>query len=185
MNCETLQIRIEEIAQNAVSSFRWIGKPVLKINRKVAFLLSTVGQKSQNTVVSHPSTPHFLSPFFTTFVTHPPKINELDTVVTNTTPVLRPWHLSKFGTCTKCHSDSSSACYFCYSQQHIVSSNPHINDAHFWKEQDSHTSRNEHCVTPKQALLAPSLHWYFFLFNLVVIFTSSTTRINCLLCYWQ
>ena len=60
---------------------------------------------------------------------------------------------SKFGTCTKCHSDSSSACYFCYSQQHIVSSNPHINDAHFWKEQYSHTSRNENC---KQALLAPS-----------------------------
>ena len=47
---------------------------------------------------------------------------------------------------------------FCYSQQHIVSSNPHINDVHFWKEQDSHTSRNEHCMTPKQALLAPSLH---------------------------
>ena len=65
---------------------------------------------------------------------------------------------SKIGTCTKCHSDSSLACYFCYSQQHTVSSNPHINNAHFWKEQDSHTSRNEHCMTPKQALLAPSFH---------------------------
>ena len=65
---------------------------------------------------------------------------------------------SKFGTCTKCHLDSFSVCYFCYSQLHIVSSNPHINDEHFWKEQDNHTSRNEHCMTPKQALLAPSLH---------------------------
>ena len=37
MNYETLQIRIEEIAQIAVSSIRSIGKPVLKINRKVAF----------------------------------------------------------------------------------------------------------------------------------------------------
>ena len=31
--------------------------------------------------------PYFLSPFFKTFVTHPPKINELDTVVT---PPLSP-----------------------------------------------------------------------------------------------
>ena len=126
-------------------------------------------------VVTRPSTPLF-------FVTHPPKMNELDTVVT--TPLSSdPDNPSKFRTCTKCHSDSSSACYFCYSQQHIISSNPHINDAHLWKEQDSHTSRNEHCVTPKQALLAPSLHWYFFLLNLVVIFTSSTTRINCFLLF--
>ena len=36
-----------------------MGKPVLKIYRKVAFLLSTVGQKSQNMVVTHPSTPLF------------------------------------------------------------------------------------------------------------------------------
>ena len=35
----------------------------------------------------HP--PYFLSPFFKIFVTHPPKINDLDTVVT-ATPVLRP-----------------------------------------------------------------------------------------------
>ena len=61
----------------------------VKINRKVAFLSSTVGQKSQNIVVIHPSTPLFLSPFFKTFVTHPPKISELDTAVT-ATPVLRP-----------------------------------------------------------------------------------------------
>ena len=58
----------------------------------------------------------------------------------------------------KCHSDSSSACYFCYFYQHIVSLNSHINDAHFWKEQNSHTSRKEHWMTPKQALVAPSLH---------------------------
>ena len=31
----------------------------VKINRKVAFLSSTVGQKSQNIVVIHPSTPLF------------------------------------------------------------------------------------------------------------------------------
>ena len=41
-----------------------------------------------------------------------------------------------------------------YSYQHIVSSNSHINDAHFWKEQDSHTSRKEHWMTPNQALVA-------------------------------
>ena len=69
-----------------------------------------------------------------------------------------PDNPSKFGTCTKFHSDSSSACYYCYSQQHTVSSNSHINDAPFCKEQDNDTSRNEHCMTPKQALLAPSLH---------------------------
>ena len=131
---------------------------MLIMYRKVAFLLNTVGQKSQNMVVTHHSTrPSFWSPFFTTFVTHLPKINELDTVVT-ITPVPDPDTPSKFGTCTKCHSDSSLACYFCYSQQHTVCYNPHINDADFWKEQDSHTSRNEHCMTPKQALLAPSLH---------------------------
>ena len=33
--------------------------------------------------------PYFMSPFFKNFVTHPPKINELDTVVTPTL-VLRP-----------------------------------------------------------------------------------------------
>ena len=33
--------------------------------------------------------PYFLSPFFKDFVTHPRKINELDTAVT-VTPVLRP-----------------------------------------------------------------------------------------------
>ena len=45
MNYETLQIRMEEIAQNAVSSVQGIGERVLKINWKVAFLSSTVGQK--------------------------------------------------------------------------------------------------------------------------------------------
>ena len=65
---------------------------VKNIFRKVAFLLNTVGQKSK--YGCHPPfhpPPHFLSPFFTNFVSHPPKINELDTVVT-ITPVLRPWH---------------------------------------------------------------------------------------------
>ena len=38
--------------------------------------------------------PYFLSPFFNIFVTHPPKINELDTVVTPT-PVLWPWQPPK------------------------------------------------------------------------------------------
>ena len=52
--------------------------------QELAFLLSTIGQKSQNIVVTHPSTPYLLSPFFKTFVTHPPKINELDTAVTAT-----------------------------------------------------------------------------------------------------
>ena len=36
-----------------------------------------------------PPPPPFLSPFFKTFVTHPPKINELDTAGT-ATPILRP-----------------------------------------------------------------------------------------------
>ena len=58
---------------------------------KVAFFVEPVAQKSQNTVVTHPSNPYFSSPFFKTFVTLPPNINELDTVVTPT-PVLRPWH---------------------------------------------------------------------------------------------
>ena len=40
------------------------------------------------------SPPYVLSPFFKTFVTHPPKINELDTAVTPT-PVLRPWQPPK------------------------------------------------------------------------------------------
>ena len=55
----------------------------VKINRKVAFLLSRVGQ---NIVVIHPSTTYFLSLFWLK-----PKINELDTVVTANT-VLRPRH---------------------------------------------------------------------------------------------
>ena len=61
----------------------------IKINGKWHFLSSTVGQKSLNIDVTHPSTPNFLSPLFKIFVTHPPKINELDTVVTPTA-VLRP-----------------------------------------------------------------------------------------------
>ena len=44
---------------------------LLKINRKIEFLSTTVRQKSKNIVVTHPSTPYFLSPFFKTFVTHP------------------------------------------------------------------------------------------------------------------
>ena len=59
----------------------------IKINRKVAFLSSTAGRNSLNIVVIHPSTPlFFVAPFFKTFVTHPPKINELDTVVTRPCP---------------------------------------------------------------------------------------------------
>ena len=62
----------------------------IKVKRKVAFFLSsTVGRKSLNIVVTHPSTPLFFVAILKTFVTHPPKINELDTVVTPT-PVLRP-----------------------------------------------------------------------------------------------
>ena len=59
MNYETLQIRIEEIAQNAVSSIQSIGKRVLKINREVAFFIEYNRTKSQNIVVTHPSTPLF------------------------------------------------------------------------------------------------------------------------------
>ena len=89
MNYETLQIRIEEIAQNAVSSTQLIGKRVLKINRKVAFFIEYRRTKSQNIVVTRPSTPLFFVAILQIFVTHPPKINELDTVLT-ATPVLRP-----------------------------------------------------------------------------------------------
>ena len=63
------------------------------------FLSSTVGRKSQNIVVTHPATPHFLLPSFKTFVTHPPKINESDNVVTPT-PSSDPDNPPKFGTCT-------------------------------------------------------------------------------------
>ena len=44
---------------------------------------------------------YFLLPFFKTFVTHPPKINELDTVVTST-PVLRPWQPPKLWNVHQC-----------------------------------------------------------------------------------
>ena len=44
---------------------------------------------------------YFLLPFFNTFVTHPPKINELDTVVTST-PVLRPWQSPKLWNVHQC-----------------------------------------------------------------------------------
>ena len=61
----------------------------VKNKQESCILLSTVGQKSYKIWLSPTlPPPYFLSPFFTTFVTHPPKINELDTVVT-TTPVLR------------------------------------------------------------------------------------------------
>ena len=52
--------------------------------------------------------PYFLSPFFKTFVTHPPKINELDTVVTPT-PVLRPWQPPKIW---NVHPDSNGPSCF-------------------------------------------------------------------------
>ena len=59
------------------------------------FLSSTARQKNQNIVVTHPSTPLFLSPFFKNFVTHPPKINELDTAVTATFDPDNPQNLER------------------------------------------------------------------------------------------
>ena len=73
----------------------------VRINRKVTFFIEYSRAKKSKYCCHppfHPNT-YFLSPFFKTFVTHPPKINELNTVVTPTA-VLRPWHPSKFGTCT-------------------------------------------------------------------------------------
>ena len=89
MNHETLQMRKENIAQNAVFFYLMNRQACVKINRKVAFYIDYSRIKSQNIVVTHPSPPYFLSPFFKTFVTHPLKINEFNTVVTDT-PVLRP-----------------------------------------------------------------------------------------------
>ena len=74
MNYEILQMRIEKIAQNAVF-------------QSDIFFVEPVAQKNQNIVITRPSTPYFSSQFLKTFVTHPPNINELDTVVTPT-PVL-------------------------------------------------------------------------------------------------
>ena len=51
----------------------------------------------------------------------------------------------------------------------MVSFNSHINDAHFWKEQDSHTSRKEHWMTPKQALVALILLSIEFNRNIYII----------------
>ena len=81
MNYETLQIRTEKIAQNAVFE---------------EVLFSGVSSIKRSKYCCHP--PYFLSPFFKTFVTHPNNINELDTVV----PPLSsdPDTPSKFGTCT-------------------------------------------------------------------------------------
>ena len=76
MNYETLQIRIEKIAQNAVF-LKW------------HFLSSQQHKKVKILLSPTLPPPYFLSPFFKTFVTHPLNINELDTVVTPT-PVLRP-----------------------------------------------------------------------------------------------
>ena len=76
--------------------------------QKSQLLLKYFLNKKSLFVVTHPSTfllsptlppPYFLSPFFKTFVTHPPKISELDTVVT--TPLSSdPDNPPKFGTCT-------------------------------------------------------------------------------------
>ena len=51
----------------------------------------------------------------------------------------------------------------------MVSSNSHINEAHFWKEQDSHTSTKEHWMTPKQALVALILLSIEFNRNIYII----------------
>ena len=53
------------------------------------FYLVQLDEKVKILLSSTLPPPYFLSPFFKTFVTHPPKINELDNVVTPT-PVLRP-----------------------------------------------------------------------------------------------
>ena len=58
--------------------------------QETCLLSSTVGQKRKNIVVTHPSTPYFLLPFFKTFVIHPPKINDLDTVVP---PPKKKWNV--------------------------------------------------------------------------------------------
>ena len=46
----------------------------IKINRKVAFFIQ-YSRTKKSKYCWHPP-PYFLSPFFKTFVTHPPKINE-------------------------------------------------------------------------------------------------------------
>ena len=98
MNCETLHIRKENIAQNAVFFFSSMNRQTrVNINKNVAFLLTTVGQKIK--ILLSPTLP---PPYFKTFVTHPPKINELDTVVTATPcpPTLTPPNLERALTIT-------------------------------------------------------------------------------------
>ena len=51
----------------------------VKINRKVTFFIEYSGQKVKILLSPTLPPPYFLSPFFKTFVTHPPKINELNT----------------------------------------------------------------------------------------------------------
>ena len=86
--------------------FQWIGKRVLKINtmRKVAFLSSAAGQKSKNIVVTHPSSPYFLSTFLSTFLS--PTLPKLMILILLSPPPLysdpdTPQKKQKFGTRTQ------------------------------------------------------------------------------------
>ena len=65
-------------------------------NKQESGISCLVQQDEKVKILLSPTLPlhYFLSPFFKPFVTHPPKINELDTVVIPT-PVLRPWQPPK------------------------------------------------------------------------------------------
>ena len=126
-------------------------------------------KRSKIVVTYPPPPPNFSSPIFKTFVTHPPNINELDTVVT-ATPVRRPWHPAKFGTCTCSDLENfiSFVCNFhpalqfeyqisssCLSFLNInlrITDN-YISTSIFYKETDSHSylhndySHNSKCIT--------------------------------------
>ena len=70
----------------------------IKINRKVAFLSSTVGRNSLN-LPPPPPPPYILSPFFKTFVTHLLKL--MNWILLSPPPLSSdPDNPPKFGTCT-------------------------------------------------------------------------------------
>ena len=59
MNYETLQIQIEAIAQNAVSSNKMNRQTRVKNKQESRIFYRVQWEKSQNIVVTHPSTPLF------------------------------------------------------------------------------------------------------------------------------
>ena len=101
MNYETTNTKRKNCP--ACSFFNLINRQMcIKINRKVAFFSSTVGRKSQNIVVTHPSTPPPIFCRHSLKLLSPTLPKLMNWILLSSPPLSSdPDNPPKFGTCTR------------------------------------------------------------------------------------